>query len=108
MPPPSSPAQHSVTPYLEYTAAFIAGMDHDRQRRLEHMHACQLVPPSPVMITLLTTPGALPHRSPPALAPAACHRTLLCSALSSFSPGSHDLCLVLAATQVPVPLQLPR
>ncbi len=30
-------------PYVDYTVVFIARMEQDRTRRLEHMHACQLV-----------------------------------------------------------------
>ena len=30
-------------PYVDYTAAFVARMEQDRTRRLQHMHACQLV-----------------------------------------------------------------
>ena len=39
----SQPVLRAIMSYLDYTNAFVAGMDHDRGRRLQRMHAHQLV-----------------------------------------------------------------
>ena len=37
------PVRPVIVPYLDYTNAFVEGMDHNRERRLQRMHARQLV-----------------------------------------------------------------